>query len=106
LITLHGVIFSYGLRALVSPSFPQAALPHDRPKRRVQERVKAEYLCSRDVARILPFSTRKICEMAAKGTLPAFKVDGCTSWCFSETAIRAKIAIQFNALGSREVIGA
>jgi len=74
-------IFNHGLPELVPPPLRQAALPHDRPNRRVKERVASEYLCSRDVARILPFSTRQICAMAAAETLPAFKFPGCTVWC-------------------------
>jgi len=53
---------------------------------------------SNDVARILPFSKRQIQAMAAKGRLGAFKVPGCSAWCFHETVVLAAVSIYSSGL--------
>jgi hypothetical protein len=64
----------------------------------------SEYLRSRDVARILPLSVRQIEAMAAEGTLPAFKLSGCSVWLFDEVAIRRKISEQIAETSQRQVL--
>jgi len=72
----------------VSADLDLAPSRHRRPQGK-----QGEYLRSRDVARILPFSVRQIEAMAAEGSLPAFKIPGCSVWLFDEAAIRREISI-------------
>lgn len=55
---------------------------------------QSAYVRSHDIARILPLSVRQIEAMAAEGSLPAFKLPGCSVWLFDEAAIRRMISIQ------------
>ncbi len=61
-------------------------------------RQRSEFLRSDDVARILPYSVRQIEQMAAEGSLPAFKLPGCSVWLFDETVVREKISIYASTL--------
>jgi hypothetical protein len=62
-------------------------------RRRRPKREPCAYARSHDIARILPLSVRQIEAMAAEGSLPAFKLPGCSVWLFDEAAIRRMISI-------------
>jgi len=72
-------------------------------RRRRPEGKQGEYLRSHDIARILPLSVRQIEAMAAEGSLPAFKMPGCSVWLFDEAVIRQEISIHAAKLSQKHV---
>jgi hypothetical protein len=72
-------------------------------KRARAVRAKSELWCAKDLAKVFPISVRKIQDIAAQGGLGAFKLQGCSTWFFSETVVREQIAIYINGLPKTSV---